>query len=482
MEVKKLFRIAAIFIAIAVAQQLHGQNNLPKYEFTLNGFGGISTLNYKVSGADLKKDFGGGGGLGFHYFFNSRWSLVTGVDAALYRASLSAATVKSGQLFNINDGVNPPWSFVADFDMNGFKESQNAWMLQIPLMIQWMHPIDIKGNNHLFIALGGRVGLPFSGDYHQSAQDRSYARITDQEVWTPTTIQRQLARGFDRKESLKFASLNAIASMEAGIRWSLGGNAGLYTGVYIDYGLSNVIPSKSDGALYTPVLGANYGMAGDFNTNSILAARLPDYGEIYTPGPGMNPVVNWVQNNAGYTDKVNTLAAGLKIKIAFGGPKKPKTIVPVAPTVVERIPEKVVEPTPPIVEAPVIVREPEVVEVPQEIRQSMMKLSNTLFEFDKWNLTSEAVIELDKVVKWLNDNPAIHVEIEGHTDSMGQSDYNQRLSEDRAKSVYGYFVEHGVSASRLSYRGYGLTNPIADNTTAEGRQQNRRVELKIITQ
>jgi outer membrane protein OmpA-like peptidoglycan-associated protein len=118
-------------------------------------------------------------------------------------------------------------------------------------------------------------------------------------------------------------------------------------------------------------------------------------------------------------------------------------------------------------------------EVPQEIKQSMIKLSNTLFAFDKFNLSNEAIVELDKVVKWLTDNPKINVEIEGHTDNIGTAAYNKTLSESRSKSVHDYFVSHGVAASRLSYRGYGFDRPVATNATAEGRQENRRVELKI---
>jgi outer membrane protein OmpA-like peptidoglycan-associated protein len=90
------------------------------------------------------------------------------------------------------------------------------------------------------------------------------------------------------------------------------------------------------------------------------------------------------------------------------------------------------------------------------------------------------VTELDKVTAWLKDNPNINVEIDGHTDSYGSDAYNQKLSENRAKSVYDYFANHGVDAQRLSYKGYGESQPIADNATAAGRKQNRRVELKIV--
>ena len=126
------------------------------------------------------------------------------------------------------------------------------------------------------------------------------------------------------------------------------------------------------------------------------------------------------------------------------------------------------------------VKELVIKEIPVEIKRSMMKMSNALFEFDKFNLTDEVVTELDKVTAWLIDNPDLNVAVEGHTDSIGSDEYNQRLSESRAKAVMEYFIAHGVKAERLSYVGHGESMPIADNATEEGRRLNRRVELKIV--
>ena len=75
--------------------------------------------------------------------------------------------------------------------------------------------------------------------------------------------------------------------------------------------------------------------------------------------------------------------------------------------------------------------------------------------------------------------PSLHVAVEGHTDSVGSDEYNQELSEHRAQSVRDYFVQQGISAGAIEYRGFGKSEPIASNETAEGRQQNRRVELVL---
>lgn len=101
------------------------------------------------------------------------------------------------------------------------------------------------------------------------------------------------------------------------------------------------------------------------------------------------------------------------------------------------------------------------------------------FEFNKANLTVNAKALLDPVADALLARPDIKVEIDGHTDGKGSVAYNQKLSERRAASVAQYLVGRGIDASRLSSKGFGKSMPIADNKTDEGRELNRRVELKI---
>jgi outer membrane protein OmpA-like peptidoglycan-associated protein len=109
-----------------------------------------------------------------------------------------------------------------------------------------------------------------------------------------------------------------------------------------------------------------------------------------------------------------------------------------------------------------------------------IRMNNVFFDFDKATLRSESRMELDRWVKMLKENPTVVLEIEGHTDNIGDTNYNQRLSEKRVKSVAQYLVEQGVASKRLETRGFGERKPIASNKTSEGRQKNRRVEVKII--
>ncbi len=117
--------------------------------------------------------------------------------------------------------------------------------------------------------------------------------------------------------------------------------------------------------------------------------------------------------------------------------------------------------------------------VPIEIGQ-VVRLNNVFFDFDKWNLRPESFVELDRVVKLLNENPTIEIELSAHTDSWGSDEYNFRLSDNRAKSVLDYILSKGISPARVTAHGYGETRPVAPNDTPENRQLNRRVEFTIM--
>ena len=101
------------------------------------------------------------------------------------------------------------------------------------------------------------------------------------------------------------------------------------------------------------------------------------------------------------------------------------------------------------------------------------------FDFDKSNIRADARPVLDEAIRVLQTEGGIAVIAEGHTDAKGTDAYNQRLSERRSRSVKDYLVKGGISASRIETVGYGESKPVATNETAEGRAQNRRVELKI---
>jgi OmpA-OmpF porin, OOP family len=104
-------------------------------------------------------------------------------------------------------------------------------------------------------------------------------------------------------------------------------------------------------------------------------------------------------------------------------------------------------------------------------------LNNILFDTGKATIRPESEAPLKTVVELLKADPALRLEVQGHTDNVGGKDANAKLSKDRADAVRGYLARSGVDAARLTTSGLGDTQPVADNKTEEGRAQNRRVVL-----
>ncbi len=119
-------------------------------------------------------------------------------------------------------------------------------------------------------------------------------------------------------------------------------------------------------------------------------------------------------------------------------------------------------------------------EIKQDVIQKFNKIANQIyFATGKSTILSKSFKPLNEVVKSLNENPTYMLEIEGHTDNVGKDEYNMTLSEKRAAAVKAYLVKKGIDPARLTSKGYGETQPIADNKTAKGRAKNRRSVLKL---
>lgn len=117
--------------------------------------------------------------------------------------------------------------------------------------------------------------------------------------------------------------------------------------------------------------------------------------------------------------------------------------------------------------------------VPVEVG-SRVTINNIFFDFDKATLRNESYPELNRLLEFMNKYPNMRITIEGHTDSVGPEEYNQQLSERRAKAVARFLRVNGIDTDRLLVEGKGESDPVTTNETEEGRQQNRRVEFEIM--
>jgi len=107
-------------------------------------------------------------------------------------------------------------------------------------------------------------------------------------------------------------------------------------------------------------------------------------------------------------------------------------------------------------------------------------LNNIFFDLNKHDLKEKSVTELDKIIRFLTENPSVRIEISGHTDNLGTASYNLQLSLKRAESVATYLTSHGIEPSRLTQKGFGAEKPLVANDTEENRQINRRIEFRLL--
>ena len=110
----------------------------------------------------------------------------------------------------------------------------------------------------------------------------------------------------------------------------------------------------------------------------------------------------------------------------------------------------------------------------------MSYISNILFEFDKAIVQKEAIGELESLINIMMDRPEIKIELQGHTDAVGPETYNTYLSQNRVNSVRDFLIANGIDSSRIKCVYHGELKPKSNNSDADGRKQNRRVEVRFV--
>ena len=597
-----LFLMAFLLLASSDVV-LRAENEwLPKGEFTVNLFGGPTTLagwktapnagyagfaNFSTpANAALfdAKRLAGGVGLGYIWHFNDWIGLATGVDFSLYRDFYGADALYGGARYNWyshwGQGENDfTYTNSAEwFKVSGFSEKALMGAVQIPILFQVTVPLSQR--IHLYANLGATLAFNVWGQYTQhfvspglredgvpipgwgfasrAQQDgdvvyhdgnpgpfsyfdgsatgvpvsgvtggsaiptaREGVELIDNDANYPLQGDNAWSRGDDIKGKLDLNVFDVKASAEIGFRWAIARNFALYTGVYLDYGLLSALknsnrglidnserrasldnsehrfetvdyPGQEPGLVYNPISADGFpeGTPEPHSVfNAVGAPGVSFYEDSRPEYPGVRARLADPQRYVAG----GAHSCGIKLRFAFGTApaKAPEPVIQyveriVRDTVVNTVIQKDTVVNTVIqrdtVTHTVVVRDTVTIikEVPVEIRKVMADLSNSLFDTGKAVIKDAAKGPLYTVVMWLKENPNAKVEVSGHTDNVGSPAYNQDLSERRAKAVYDYFVASGVDASRLSYKGYGMEKPIADNATPEGRQQNRRVELNVI--
>jgi outer membrane protein OmpA-like peptidoglycan-associated protein len=156
-----------------------------------------------------------------------------------------------------------------------------------------------------------------------------------------------------------------------------------------------------------------------------------------------------------YGEDIRWATAGIGLRYTFAAPEAPPPPPPPAP---------MAKPAPP---------------PPPPPMKKHLVLRSVNFDFNKATLRKDAMPVLNEAVQILKEEGNVDVTVQGHTDSVGSDAYNMKLSRQRADAVRDYFIQHGIAAKRITAEGLGESHPVASNKTADGRAQNRRVELHV---
>ena len=215
------------------AQQMH--------EFSVTGGTGLSALSYKVAIGEQTKDFGGHFGLGYHFLFTPNWGVGTGLEFGLYNATFKLTTDHK----EVHNVIDPDSGDEFEFRtlFKSYKEKQNAMTLQIPVMLQF----QVGDEQQFYVAVGGKIGFPVNGKYKSTSTIKNSGYYEKEnceysEGWE--------FRGFgtfarEVKGDLNFKTAFFL-SFELGMKWKLNEALSLYTGAYMDYGLSGTFVKEQN--------------------------------------------------------------------------------------------------------------------------------------------------------------------------------------------------------------------------------------------
>ena len=446
-----------------------------QHELSIYGGGGLSSLNYESTFGDQKNGLGGQFGLGYHFFFAPKWALGTGVEFACYNAKFNMNNLEIRRYPTIDSEGE---SFEFRSTVRNYKEKQRATMLQIPLML-YHQSKPTESRLQYFGAVGAKYGIAMNGKYNNTASISNAGYYAYEDALYDT----QEFMGFgdfpNRKSNGGLDFINTfLLSVEAGVKWRLNESWSLYAGVYLDYGLNNIMEKQNVTSLPS-LVAYNSANPSAFAVNSIVQSQ-------YTQGGGAAQA---------FTNKITPIALGIKLRLAFGKDCKrekpqpqPQIIEPAPPTETKLVAKDKPESD----EIPVVVEEtPEepVVEeaTPKDVDEGMPEAVKRQIErpIDNYALNQIDIAayqkeRLDEKIALLQQYPKVQFHIYGHTCNMGTKEANERIGLGRAANAKAYMISKGIAESRiLGIASKRDAEPVVPNSSEENRRMNRRVVIVL---
>jgi len=277
-RIKFLIVINAFYGLNVFAQATH--------EISVNGGGGLSTLHYKLNAGDRSGGFGGNLGVGYTYFFDYQWGIYTGAEVGFYNSKAKLDKVKA-ITYNLTDIEGD--RFNLHTTISGYKETQNAIFLNIPVMAHYQI-------NEYYILGGFKIGIPLSGKFkYDKATFLNEGYYPDLNNWGKT---QEFAgygtfAGKNSEGNIKFG-VSVSFALEGGMKWFISRDLMLYSGLYFDYGLNNISKKNNPFVIYSAENPEN------FSTNSVISSYSDDNISIK------------------FTERTYLLSTGVKVRLAFG--------------------------------------------------------------------------------------------------------------------------------------------------------------------
>lgn len=414
-------------------------------ELSVSLHGGVSGLTYKTHMGDGTLGYGGGIGLGYTHYFNNHWGILTGVEA---RYNSNNFELDDDVQFLSNEIDDQGSAFEYRVSTSGYEEDQKFYSLGIPLMLQYRGIISDKTG--FYVGLGGKVLFSQKLDSEASSRSMSLSgyypdlnlEIDDLPAHGFGTINNWTA---DSKVSLK---TSILLSVEGGLTFKLKENLKLYTGIYADYGLTD--------------------MQKDSRVDNIVS---------YNPQSIEGTTSNGVLATENIVEKSNYLSAGIQLKLGFNLRRQNR----VAPTEIVVAP---VEPEAPPTEVEQVVEvvEPESPVEPRLTAKEIAFIGEPLVfgEINKSEVPSSMKERLDSIAQLVKGVEGANLKVTGHTCDLGSESLNQRVGMQRAQSVADYLETKGVSRNRMELVSKGESEPVLPNTSVANRKANRRVGVEVV--
>ncbi|GHS97993.1 hypothetical protein FACS189421_05780 [Bacteroidia bacterium] len=487
---------------------MYGQESLNKHEISVWGAGGLTTLlSNPVVGSNIA-GLGGQVGLGYNYSFNPHWSLGAGVEYFILNGGTKMSLFTDTYLTPSETGE---YIYRIQTEGNGVKQKYSAAYFNIPVSVKYQTDPNAKGRRW-YVAGGAKLGIPTSGSYKTDGTmtTKGWEIDANGNPHSSDPYINMPHHGFGTyelsnvKQDFKF-EMNLAAFLETGIKWRLSSSdrTFLYTGLFVDYGLLDVHKGGGENRFYQ----YNPQEPSRYIESSIFTSKYNN---------GTQP----------YVDKINTLAAGIKVALAFsvGGHKNGSNASngqvnaqPVQPGNVWSIrPDNILTEHPDYVSTvPLLERQAalmgrlDAIEAEHEIylaaaeerrrqyeeallaaederQQQYMELlqSSQGIELDNYDLarvtlTPEQKLALEQYVDLMKRDPDCSLYITGHTCNLGSEQLNMRIGQERADLAKDFLVENGIAPSRIHTFSKGELNPLYPNDNEVDRRKNRRLELTI---